>query len=83
LFLARHYSGDQKAEERDGWGTQHVRGGDERYVQYFNWGNLRDRDTLQDLGADLRIILICISKKSGRVKEWINLVKDRDSSGLL
>jgi hypothetical protein len=29
----------------------------------FCWGNLRERDHLEDLGLDGRIILICIFRK--------------------
>jgi len=51
-------------------------------VQCFEWGNLRERDTFQDLGVDEDNTKMHL-QKAGRGKDWINLAKDRDSGGLL
>jgi len=45
----------------------------------FCWGNLRERNDLEDLGMDGRIILISNSIKCVWDMEWIDLAKDRDS----
>jgi len=47
----------------------------------FWWGNLRERDHLEDPGVDRRIILICIFSKcdgEGVCVNWIDLTQDRD-----
>jgi hypothetical protein len=54
-----------KSKEGDGRGMWHV-GGEERYIQGFDWGNLMEEGHLEDLGIDLRTIL-----------KWVGL----DSSG--
>jgi hypothetical protein len=38
-------------------------GGEDRWIQQFGGGNLRERDHLEDLGIDGRIILKCIHKE--------------------
>jgi len=38
------------------WGMWHIQGRGEVYTGFW-WGNLRDRDHLEDTGADGRIIL--------------------------
>ena len=48
-------------------GTYSAYGGEERRIQGFWWGNLRERDHLGDPGVDGRIIL-----------RWIELAQDRD-----
>ena len=46
----------------------------------FWWGNLRERDNLEDSGIDERIILRWIFRKMDvGVMEWVDLVRDRDS----
>jgi hypothetical protein len=39
----------------------------------FWWGNLRERDHLEDLGVDERIILRCIVRKWD-VSAWMGLI---------
>jgi len=39
----------------------------------FWWGDLRERDHLEDLGADGRIVLIWIFKKCDR-EAWTGLI---------
>jgi len=43
----------------------------------FWWGNLRERDHLEDLGTDGRIILIWIFKRWDCGMDWIDLTQDR------
>ena len=43
----------------------------------FCWGNVRERDHLQDLGVDGNIILKFIVKKRDRGMEWIYLAQYR------
>jgi hypothetical protein len=47
-------------------------GGEERCIQVFLRGNLKERDHLEDLGMDGRIILRMIFRKWDRV--WIELI---------
>jgi hypothetical protein len=43
------------------------------------WGNLRERDHMEDPGVDRRIILRWIFRKwDGGGMEWIYLAQDRD-----
>jgi len=44
----------------------------------FWWGNLRDRDHLEDPGVDGRIILRWIFRKWDGGMDWIDLAQDRD-----
>jgi len=44
----------------------------------FWWGNLRERDHLEDTGIDGRIILIgCLRSGIGGMN-WVDLAQDRD-----
>ena len=45
----------------------------------FRWGDLRERDHLEDLGAGGRILLKWIFKQWDRGMDWIDLSQDRDS----
>jgi hypothetical protein len=42
------------------------------------WGNLREKDHLEDLGVDGRIILRWIYRKFVGGIDWIELVQDRE-----
>jgi hypothetical protein len=44
----------------------------------FWWGNLRERDHLEDPGIDVRIILRLVFRKWVGGMNWIGLAQDRD-----
>ena len=44
----------------------------------FLWGNLRERDHLEDPGIDGRIILKWVLRNWGGGMDWIDLAHDRD-----
>jgi len=44
----------------------------------FWWGNLRERNHLEELGVDGWIILKWIFKKWDRSLDWTDMVQDRD-----
>jgi hypothetical protein len=44
----------------------------------LSWGILSDRDHVEDVGVDGRIILKSMFKKLDRDMEWINLPQYRD-----
>ena len=44
----------------------------------FLWGNLRERDHLEDPGIDGRIILKWVFRNWGGEMDWIDLAQDRD-----
>ena len=44
----------------------------------FRWGNLRERDHLEDPGTDRRIILKWIFRKWDGDMYWIDVARDKD-----
>jgi hypothetical protein len=55
-----------------------VCGGGEAYTGFW-WGNLRERNHLEDPGIDGRIISRCTFRKwDVRGMDWIELAQDRD-----
>jgi len=49
----------------------------------FCWGNWRERNDLEDLGMDGRVILNLNSRKLVWDKNWIDLAQDRDRWNVL
>jgi len=45
----------------------------------FRWGNLRERNHLEDQGLDIMIILIWIFRKCDGGIDWIDLAQNRDT----
>jgi hypothetical protein len=45
---------------------------------WFWWGNMRERDHLENLGVDGRVILKWVFKKWDGRMDWIDLAQDRD-----
>jgi hypothetical protein len=56
---------------------EHVWGRGEAHTGFW-WGNLRERNYLEDQGVDGRIILKWIFRKWEGDMDWIDLVQDRD-----
>jgi len=44
----------------------------------FRWGDLRERDNLEDPGAEGKVISKLIFKKWDWGMDWIDLAQDRD-----
>jgi len=44
----------------------------------FWWGNLWEREHLEDLGVDGRIILKCMFEELNDIKDWIDLAQERN-----
>jgi len=55
------------------WAEHVARIWDRSGVYRFWWGNLKERDQLEDLGIDGRIILIWIFRKCNGCMDWIEL----------
>ena len=49
----------------------------------FVWGDLRERDHMENLGVDGRVILKCILKDWGGELDLIGLAQERERLGLL
>jgi len=50
----------------------------------FWWGNHKERDCLDELGAERKIILKCILKEAEReVISWINVAGNRDKGWIM
>jgi hypothetical protein len=52
------------------WTGRVARRGRGEVHAWFRWGNLRERDHLEDPGLDVRIILKCIFKKPDGGMDW-------------
>jgi hypothetical protein len=75
--LTKHNSGDQIQNEMGGACSTH--GGRGEVLTGFWWGNVRERDQLEDPGVHGRITLISIFRKwDGGGMDWIELAQDRD-----
>ena len=46
----------------------------------FWWGDLRERDNLEALGIDGRVILKLLFKKHDGKLDWVDLAQDRNRS---
>ena len=77
--LIQYCSGDKIEKHEIGWACRTYRG-EERYIQGFDGGNLRERDHLEDQGADGRIILRWIFRKWD-VGAWTGLIWLRIGAG--
>ena len=53
-------------------------GGEEKCIQGFGGGNLRERGHLEDLGVYGRVILKWIFEKWDEGMDWIDLAQNRD-----
>ena len=83
ILLLTKYAGDQiKKNEMGGACCTYGKG--QRRIQCFCWGNMRERDHLEELGVDGMIILRLIIKKSVE-SSWNGLIWLRilTSDGLL
>ena len=59
---SKYFAGD-KIERNDMGGTCNTYGGREDVYTGFCWGNLRERDQLEDPGVDGRVVLTWIFRK--------------------
>jgi len=66
----------QNEEEWEGWEFS-TYGGGEFHAEFW-WGNLRERNHLEDLDAEGRMILNWIFKKRDWGMDWIDLAQDVD-----
>ena len=63
--------GDQIKQNEMGWACGLYKG--KKHTHRFRWGNLRERDHLEDQGIDGRFISIQILKKYDR-RTWTGLI---------
>jgi hypothetical protein len=76
VLLTKCYSGDKMKKTQMGR-TCRTCGGEEGHTGFW-WGNLRERDHLEDPGIDGMIILNWIFEKwLGEGRHWIDLTQDR------
>jgi hypothetical protein len=61
VLFAKYYSGDQIRKDEKG-GACSTYGRQERCIQGFGGGNLRERENLEDLGVGGRIIIKDLKK---------------------
>jgi hypothetical protein len=66
---------------RMGWAVHVARMGIVEAYTWFWWGYLREREPLEDLGVNEKIILKHIFKKFDRGMDWIDLAYDGDRCG--
>jgi len=52
-------------------------------LTWFWWGNMRERDYLEYVGVDGRIVLNRIITKQGRGMNWIDVAQNRDCLSFL
>jgi hypothetical protein len=59
-------------------GTCSTYGGEERHMEGFFWGGMRERDNLEDPGVDGDNIKMDLQKVGCGGMDWIELACDRD-----
>jgi hypothetical protein len=78
MRLTKDHSGDSNQRECAGRGMWHVLGRREVHAGFW-WGNLRERDYLEDLGVAGRKILKWAFKTSDGDMDNFDLAQDRGS----
>jgi hypothetical protein len=79
ICLLTQYCSDYETEKNEMGGACSAYEGEERPIQGFVGGNLRNREHLGDPGVDGRIILRWIFQEVGcGSMDWIELARDRE-----